>query len=430
MEINPSQIEQCDLWGQEPTLTLKEFNVFFPELLKLCPNMKKLFFSTNGVGFINEILNLVKVMSDTITNEYTLSMQFSYDGKENTKDKRGISPQIILNNIENFILQLNELELNPKLTVEMFFHSVTDDSIIIKYADENNMTELYEHLMEFDELSNRFISLNQNPNVRVVGFSPGLICPFNASVEEGKALVKYYNNCEKVGKNIVNKTWRGLTHQTYMPIINIDYDSVIRTLSKVANQNIIVDELRPISSNVGCNFSYHALKIRYDGTLMHCQSAIMGLTHEELEGRNGLSYDGQRQKISHNFYPNVVTDSDEVLSEYFYQVDLYTEQSYPLLFSQTVNLMLYLLNAKQIDDSYQDLSKLLKHAFIMSLHNGCPWNNMLETGSIIGRSAGRIRFFCNGFLDLCDILCEEEKQKNRLREERMGSCCYAIEDRR
>lgn len=73
LEIDGKQIENCELWGQEPTLTLKEFSIFFPELLKLCPNMKKLFFSTNGVGFTDEILNLIKIISNIITKEYTFA---------------------------------------------------------------------------------------------------------------------------------------------------------------------------------------------------------------------------------------------------------------------------------------------------------------------------------------------------------------------
>lgn len=414
LEIDGKQIENCELWGQEPTLTLKEFSIFFPELLKLCPNMKKLFFSTNGVGFTDEILNLIKIISNIITKEYTFAFQFSYDGRENTQKQRGISPDIIIKNIENFLTKLNTVVLNPLLTVDIQFHSVTDDTIINKYSDINLLDDLYNHLFEFEELSDKFISLNTNPNVHVGNFSPGLICPFNASVEEGKALVQYYNNCEKVGKNLKHKTWRGLTAQTYLPFVGMDYENIIQVLKKVINKTATIEDLKPISGNMGCNYSYHSLKIRYDGTLMHCQSAIMGLTEDEIIDKTGLSYDAQRQKIIHGFYPNIITDSDEVISNYLYQVELYSEQSFPLAFSQAVNLMLLLLQAEQIDKNYiNNIDKFLWHSFIMSLHNGCPWNNMIENGSILGRSTGRMRFLCNGFLDLCDPLYQKTKEERR-----------------
>ena len=44
----------------------------------------------------------------------------------------------------------------------------------------------------------------------------------------------------------------------------------------------------------------------------------MGLTEDEIIDKTGLSYDAQRQKIIHGFYPNIITDSDEVISNYLY----------------------------------------------------------------------------------------------------------------
>ena len=67
-------------------------------------------------------------------------------------------------------------------------------------------------------------------------------------------------------------------------------------------------------------------------------------------------------------------------------------------------MMLILLKAGQIDESYKNYNKLLKHAYFISFLNGCPFNNMIETGHLVGRTAGKIRFMCNGFLDICENL--------------------------
>jgi hypothetical protein len=59
-----------DLWGQEPTLTLSEFNGMFPQLYEYCSNIEYLFFSTNGVANVDKILDLVQVLKDTITKDF------------------------------------------------------------------------------------------------------------------------------------------------------------------------------------------------------------------------------------------------------------------------------------------------------------------------------------------------------------------------
>jgi hypothetical protein len=43
------------------------------------------------------------------------------------------------------------------------------------------------------------------------------------------------------------------------------------------------DILRMASESLGCGYGSSTLKIRYDGTLLHCQSALLGLTEQELK---------------------------------------------------------------------------------------------------------------------------------------------------
>ena len=112
----------------------------------------------------------------------------------------------------------------------------------------------------------------------------------------------------------------------------------------------------------------------------------------------------QKQKILHHFYPNVISDNDIILNNYFNFIKEYSDQSFPLYFSQNINLMMLLLKNHQIDKSYCDLKKLLYHAYILTISGSCPWNNLTETGSLIGQTAGKIRFYCNGYLDLINSI--------------------------
>ncbi len=50
----------------------------------------------------------------------------------------------------------------------------------------------------------------------------------------------------------------------------------------------------------------------------------------------------------------------------------------------------------------KDINKLLRHAYILTTILACWDNNLMETGSGYGRTAGHIRFYCNGFIDFVD----------------------------
>ena len=397
-------------------MTLLEFNQFFPEFYKLCPNTKTIMFSTNGVAFADRIIAFVKMLKQTVKNNlFTFELQFSYDGYKNTKEKRGADPERIKNNVKTFLTELNNIELPDTFNIQINFHNVIDDSIINLYADDKNADELKVYIEELIELENEFMNLNTNPQVDVSNFSPGIISPLNASVQDGKNLVKFFNNCEKIGEHCDNKFWRGLAHLSVLGPIRFDYETDGKKLIKsLLNGDLKEQEIARLSSMCGCGYGYGALKIRYDGTLAHCQNgALMGLTDEELEGQDGLVYEVQKAKIKHGFYPNVFSSSDEELDRYLYLSYLNSRDSFPHLFLQSLNLMIMLLSVHQIDQSYNDVDKLLRHAYYMAFVGSCPHNNMTETGSVVRRSVGWFRFLCNGFLDICEEYLPIWRERDR-----------------
>lgn len=422
LNIDPKQMEHFEIWGQEPTLTLKEFNIMFPQLYELCPNLESSMFSTNGVGFIDDIIEYISVIQKTVNHNFHIKIQFSYDGDIVNKQNRGIDSSIILNNITNFIKKLNNIKLN-NVDVEIQFHNVINADIINYYSNRNKNDELYTFLNNFSELSKNFISLNTNTNVKIMPFSPGLITPYNATVEEGKNLAEFYRNCREVGKSIKEfHNWPGLTHQFYHRFLDLKYEEIYPFLRNVIKYNKLdIKTLKLLSSSISCGFNYGAIKIRYDGKMILCQNAIMGLTEEELKGKTDLDSVIQKRKLQKNFYPNIVTDSDEIIDNYLYQINLFHEQSYLESFSQLINLMTMLLKAGQIDKKYENPELFLKTVYYFSIMTNCPYNAMMASGSLYGHYAGYIRFFCNGFLDLIE---EESEYFIKLHREDQNNSDY------
>lgn len=409
LEIDPTKILNIELWGQEPTLTLKEMCEFFPKLYELCPNINHIFFSTNGAGYIDSIINFVNMLNNTVNKKMRFGLQFSYDGKDATKNSRGANPEVIINNIIKYITELNKIELNEYLTLKVRFHNVIDNNIINTYADQTKKLELKQYLKEFSDLSDYFILLNNNKRVEVCPFSPGIINPYNATAEEGKNLYQFWMNCEQVGEKLVHKNWRGLAHQLFEKSLNTNEDEIMQLIYSLNNLSVPVDQnnLRRLSQELDCGFNTHALKIRYDGTLIHCQSAILGFDADVLKERDGHDYQIQRRRIIKGFYPNIITDSDEIIDKYLYECTLQNQFSFPAAFAQASNLFINLLYADQVDSKYFDRTEFLKCIYHLMFTTSCPHNSMMQTGTLYGKYAGNMRFLCNGFMDI--IYQEKEK---------------------
>ena len=63
-----------ELWGQEPTLTLNEFSSNFAEIYKMCPNIDKVLYSTNGIAFIDRSINFAKLIDKVVNKPCKLSI--------------------------------------------------------------------------------------------------------------------------------------------------------------------------------------------------------------------------------------------------------------------------------------------------------------------------------------------------------------------
>lgn len=410
LEIDPGQMLHFELWGQEPTITLKEFSIMFPQLYNYCYNLQSMMFSTNGVGFIDDIINFIVLVDNTVKQNFNITIQFSFDGYENTKNHRGINPDIIINNIIDFLTKLNNISL--KLTnIIIQCHYVVDDATINKYADEINQKELFYYLRDFSDLSDKFMILNKNNKVTINPFSPGLINPYNASVQDGKNLAQFYKNCEKTGEIIPHKTWRGLTYQFFEKIIELDFEKVKDFIYSIGfDKPIDTEMLKILSEKINCGFNYSGVKVRYDGKLIICQNAIMGLSSKELKDRQDSDSIIQSRKLFHNFYPNILTDNDEIIDEYLRQIKLEHEETFFIAYSQVASLMSLLLYSNQIDSKYNNKEEFLKCAYNLTTMLNCAYNGIMQTGSMYGKHIGYLRFFCNGFMD---ILNEEYEKYKR-----------------
>ena len=403
--LNPLKINYIDLWGQEPTLTLNEFADSFKDFYEYFPNIKTLFFSTNGIAFPERIINLAKVLDNIVNSSFIFNFQISYDGEYATKILRGASPDIIKRNVETIILELNKIEFK-NLTVQLSLHNVISSTLINRYGGTNLYdNEFKNYLQEFYELDNYYSNLNNNPNVIYNKIYPGIENPYNASVQEGKNLTQFIIKANEYGQTIEYKWWNNLLRRFLIS----EHDHHFNSLNLYANLlNFSSDKEK--TPPIGCGFGYHNLKIRYDGTFIHCQNALTAL-YPKCNNEKTLG-DLVREDIKKkNYFPNFFNDNDLLdIQKYLLRGKVYRISSMPFIVSEIINSMIILAKYNQINEDYiTDFHKLFHHALLIAQSLNCWDNNLMTTGSGFGKLLGEIRLYCNGFLDLAVDLNEKEE---------------------
>lgn len=404
--INKQKIYKVSLWGQEPTLTLKAFNTQIADILDWLPQVQRFFFSTNGASYINDIIECVNVFNNYFQlhqdrSELILSIQFSFDDAENNCLHRGIDSNIIINNIKTLINYLNITKLNKNFKVNILLHGVlTIEDVKDQLNNKNN-----NYWQNITNLMIELKNLSINSNVLIECYGAFFNYPYNATNEDGKILLQYAKYC-----------YSNIT-EYYLDLV--DYMSpfhFMRNIIKFIKDNnllyedMIINNFNYFPNNIiikfnSCDPYESRINMRYDGTLLYCQNTIFDLQNIDLINRTQMDFDVAYYHLLHkNFQPNILTSSQDQISNFIQIFQNQNPYNYSFLNSNTINLMYLLLQNKQIDESYQDKEKLLRHALYLSKFGQCYYSRKTTTGSIYCNTVGNIRLYCNGLLDFLEEL--------------------------
>ena len=406
-------IQNIQLWGQEPTLTLQHLTNHLEDWLIAFPSWNSMFFSTNGVAFYDRLVQFVLTLDQNIDHLFNLSIQFSYDGDYGTNKFRKANTVAIINNIKNFILNLNQHHLKF-VTVDVHFHGVLPLELI-KELNNQGIEQIKNYFDASSEFAEQFFNLGLNSNVHIpdfIGFS--FENPLQTSAEEGRIISEFYKKCLSISvetfkypqsMNSINCLGGFFTHSLAEIKEEFDLQSLTQLLSVLTSpevdKNYYKELLTKLSKLNFCSALEGELKIMYDGTCMFCQN-ILALSHHN---NNFLQYDGTIKTAAlhsfqeHNFFFNPLIDDPKNFIPLLKWFETAKNENFLFLYQETINLMTHLLKVRQIDSIYNDSDKLFEHAFYMTCLTSCPYNHYIETGSLYGRSLGLIRAYCNGFLD-------------------------------
>ena len=410
LNANPKETQRLSLWGQEPTLTLDAWYSRAQEWFEFLPNLSSLYLSTNGIAFIDKLLNMVKILDKIITkDDFNISIQFSYDGELSTNNMRKTNDNIIIKNIKFFIEQLNNLTLsNVKININL--NAVLSLYLINQLNSNESIVNYYN---EISKVGQEIKSIILNPNVQFLGIGNKFQFPVDATSEDGQNVALFIKRAFQTAIN--NGILKELMSQSWITNILISKSMHITSWEKYISliwqdkkefKNFI-EKLTNISN--GCGSIHSVLKIMYDGTVLNCQTHLFDLLQNELYGNNELEIESKQNSIKRNHYINFLNDTIDSINNILY---VYNEYSHNTMLSLIEHYMIMLNNMAaigQVDKKYYNNPQLLlKHIILLLRQISCPYANQLKTGSIFTYYPGFFRFYFNGLADIIEEVVNNE----------------------
>ena len=419
---SPRQIEFISLWGQEPTLTLHLLTEHIQDWISVFPNWDSCSFSTNMIAYPERIYDFCCAIDQNVDRPFHLDLQLSYDGEYSTSQLRGAQGSVIFENAKFLIEKLNSVHFQ-NLSMDMHFHAVLSLELIKKLQDAQ---ELVDHQQSLIDWTNYFALLNTNNKIKIESVMDiGLESPVNACSTDGMYLAQCCHLSDRLLPYLINKSNNTNKYQYYsigdqvrLGAFNI-FEAVRNSIENQFNCENFDDLLDLITNDTiarkeffkqlnpmcWCGNGVGELKIRYDGTLVNCQNHMYDLSLSEFSPEffntpSLINYEKQ-SLVKHHYFVNLLNDSDEEIMKYFDLFYTMKHESLEYIFRNVLTLLSALWQAQQVNSSYMNIQKRIKHSILLAIIGCCSYNNQITTASLYIRHTGFLRLYCNGFLDQC-----------------------------
>ena len=408
---NPITITDIAFWGQEPTLTLQYITENLEQWVDLFPNWRNTMFSTNGMANGEKIVDFVKKLDSVLKHNFSLEVQISYDGNESTQDIRKADSDKILNTASYILKELNKVNLK-NVNMRIFLHGVVSLELLDRL---DSFEKIYNYNKNLVDVIKVLKEINFNKKVEFLpGIGIGLEAPVDASTEYGLKLFNFIKQTKKIDKNLSYGV-NGLTADSIVThystglvyIIDIlkefgikDIDEFIHLINS-DNRILQLKVNKALSNILWCGNAYSELKIMYDGTFVNCQNHIFDREVEYILKDNSIENSTKIGLATHNYYLNPLKEETTIehTQQYFDLFKQTKETAFFFMFCGVVNTFYWLVKNHQVDESYNNVEKMLRHSFYITTINSCTYNNLMKTGTMYYRPTGFIRFLCNGTLD-------------------------------
>ena len=408
-----------EIWGMEPTLILQYLYPNWKDWYQAFPNLQRIFFSTNGMAFTDDIVSFAKEIDKWAEQDLQLQIQISYDGEYGEDLVRRGSKKLVEDNAYHLIDELNKIKFEH-LSVTVFFHGVLSKELMKNFCeDEKN---IYNYLKSSDDFLIDLENHCTNRNVEVGSFSAPLELNYIYTVEEGLTSANALKRMAMIESTYLYENpkshWCG-SHGVFGNIV----DNLAGAMQIAGYDNLDEYVNDFIKGKPGywsdhtdfCGSTLYDLKITYDGRSLICQNVIPDLDLEVDPLEQSMEDWAINSMVKNYGATNFLTGSDEEISKTIYWAATMNQNNCYNFMAQTIAIYIYLLaSCGQVSASYlYDEQKLLRHSFILAIIGVCYYNNMIETGSNIIYSLSLVRNYCNGLMEIIDEHVNNDLEMHR-----------------
>lgn len=411
VDQSPSRIEYLTIWGQEPTIMMPHLTAHIQEWLEAFPNVKDIFFSTNGVNSPDIVFNFIKAVDTYAKHEIKIGIQWSYDGNYGTANVRGANAPLVVQHIIEFNQLLNNYNLK-QVKVEGTLHGVLSYPLM---KEVNTMEKMHQFLQNLDDFCEDVHNSWNNKNVTwVPSVTTQYVNGTYSTTEDGLLFASFCQLFRRAIKQKPYNQYKYIDNDMIFEILGSMPGEIINELNKFNMKSVDdyieyifknKDESARYSETPYCGAYLSDLKIMYDGSVTTCQNYIYDLYMDKENLPQTVSAQSRKNYVEkHTHLLNFITATDEEIQQFInHHNSLIFQGTWKTMMHSVANMIYLMAQCGEVDPNYlKDMKKLRRHAFYVSILCTCLYNIMYITGSTIVRSTGDIRQMCNGVLDLFD----------------------------
>lgn len=396
-------LQEIQIWGGEPTLSLHRAYHTVDTLINEYPNLANFFMSTNFVNenWDEEFFGFLDVLKKNSDRQFYYYLQLSLDGTKNICDANrgaGVTDKFT-KHFKSFVAKLNDyLEKAPNITFKCGFKPTLTGDIIVEMArDKNTVKEYYQFFESFYDIFSTAVTVS---NAEMIVSVPNTAIPAKHTKKEGLAFAQLMKYCaELMSENAKEHYFKYYTDiMLYEPHSNPHYETT--TCDNCSGACGVGNTMLGL-------LPYDKISLCTDGFVELIGSYKQYLATHENDKKVDLKAYMEREC-------SIICDKKDY-AEYEKRVLFaYNQQSTSKL-ATMVNIVMTLAEAGQIDEKYKNYPEAFAGArYIYASTAFCIKGNILTTGSMSIPSTGIIKLLLNGARDVIEEYMEEKSkcQKN------------------
>lgn len=381
------QLLRMETWGGEPFLRMDRIYNTLQKCIEYYPFFSTLYSSTNFSydNWLNQFMGLMQILAKYSYRHFNFELQLSVDGPEYINDTnrgKGVTKKCI-ENFDKLIQLFNQNQFPENITLHCAIKGTWDLNCIHILNNKEKLIEFFQFYEDnfIEKVRKRF-----DNNITIGATVPNLAVPSPATQADGIIFSELIQKCREI--EIENKLQHYFKYYTIItPFDNEQCKSPYNTYCY---------------GSCGCGSGASMVGLLPYNLISICHEGYTEIVDEYKKYANKRDDTNMTVNID-KFFNNeklllCTTEEEYILHEK--KMECYLNENSTARFASSVNLILALAMAGQIDSKYLNENEALKAAkYIYTNVPYCIKCNYRETGSFTMEHSDTYKLLLNGAMD-------------------------------